>query len=81
MYYSGRGFNACNRFSKEPVSKHLVGTVDQPTIKPVQRLKGKRRKIVCNYNNKLRDTKSTHTKDVKNDKTSVEGLSKNCFRM
>ena len=81
MYYSGRGFIARTRFSKESASKHLVGAVDQPTIKPVSRSKGKRRKIVCDYNNKLRDTKSTHTKEVKNDRNNVEGLSKNDFRM
>ena len=36
--------------------KHLTEAVDQPTIKLMQRLKGKCRKVMCNYNNKLRDT-------------------------
>lgn len=46
--------------------KHLVKAVYQPTIKLVQKLKGRSRKIVCNYNIKLRDT---HTRSKKkNDK-------------
>ena len=46
--------------------------MDQPTIKLVQRLKGKSRKIMCNYNNKLRDThKHTHTKEAENDDINI----------
>ena len=38
--------------------------MDQATIKVLQRLKDKTRKIIGNDNNKLRDTQ-THTKEVK----------------
>ena len=45
--------------------KNLVKAEDQPTIQPVQNLKGKSRKITCSYNNKVRDTHK-HTHEVKN---------------
>ena len=44
--------------------KHLVKAVDQPTLKLVQRLKGKNRKVICTYNSKLRGA-HTHTRSKK----------------
>lgn len=52
----------------------------QPTIKLVQKLKGKSRKIRCNNNNKVREAhKHTHTqKNLKiMEKINMEGVSKN----
>ena len=55
--------------------------MDQGTLKLLKKLTGKSRKIMCNYNSKLRHT---HTKEVKSDKNiNIEGVSKNGndFRM
>ena len=42
--------------------KHIIKAVDQPTLKLVQRLKAKSRKIMCNYNSKLKDTHKQNKK-------------------
>lgn len=54
--------------------------MNQPIIKLLQRLKDKCKKVICKYNNKLRNTyKYTPTKEVKNDKNiNLRGLVKKC---
>lgn len=52
------------KYLKENISHKGKCIVEQPTLKLVQRLKGKNKKIGCNYNGKLRNAHDTS--EVKN---------------
>lgn len=66
-------------------AKYSVKAVNKPTIKLIRRLKGQSRKIMCNDNDKLRDTHMyAHTRSKKEKQNiNVEEMSKNWsdFRM
>ena len=51
------------------IGKCIIKTMNQTTLKLIQKLNGKSWKIVCNYNCKLRGPNTyTHWKEVKNNK-------------
>ena len=52
--------------------KHILKSVNQSTIKLVQGVKCNTKKIMCNYNSKLKDTeKHTHTKGSNNNYKNI----------
>lgn len=67
-----RKFQKRNKASLAKANK----AVGQPTIKLLQRLKGKSIKIMCSYNNKLRIHTNTNTTEVKNN-DNIHGVGKN----